>query len=86
MAAMKINLMKIHVLMWYRVVPTKIFQHENLSYKSFACNMKISTSTVYDACTWLHHVYTGRQVYRQRLDRIGYMCARDDVRVLNTKG
>ena len=39
MAAMKINLTKMLVhllmLMWYRVISTKPFQHESLSYKRF---------------------------------------------------
>ena len=39
MAATKINLTKTHarllMLMWYRVVPMKPFQHKSLSYESF---------------------------------------------------
>ena len=51
MAATKINLTKnictLLMLMWYGVVPTKIFKHENLSYKNFQIygNHKISIST-----------------------------------------
>ena len=49
MAATKINLTHactLVALMRYGVVPTKIFQHENLSYESFIMFTKISRSMV----------------------------------------